>query len=212
MLAAAYSLGEILLWGLASLAVALALLAALLGVLLGRRAALALELSILLQEALAPLQARLEELSESMHAFRSGEQPPGREAPLESPEEVAAWTLEAARAQLDADGAALLVEGLTSEPLFVSAGVPVQDQLPLPAPPARAVTAVYRHPDSERPGEEEPIRSALFVPLSGNASAVGTLSAYWRRHDWQPGREEIAALEEIAARSAAAFGRFAQRR
>lgn len=212
MLAAAYSLGEILLWGLASLAVALALLAAFLGVLLHRRAALALELSILLQEALVPLEARLEELSESVHATKVGKQPSGRQTPPESPEEVAAWTLEEARLQLGADGAALLVEGLTPEPLFVSAGVPLQDRLPLPAPPARAVTAVYRYPDGERPGEEGPIRSALFVALPGDASVSGTLSAYWRRRNWQPGRGEIAALEEIATRSGAAFGRFAPRR
>ncbi len=212
MLAAAYSLGEIVLWALASLAVGLALLAAFLGWLLRCRKALALELSILVQEALAPLHARLEELGDSVRATRLEEQPSGRETLLGSAEEVAAWTLEEARARVDADGAALLVEGLRPEPLFASAGVPPQDRLPLPAPPVRAVTAVYRYPEGDRSGEEEPFRSALFVALRSNAATVGTLSAYWRRRDWQPGREEIAALEEVAARSAAAFGRFAPRR
>ena len=71
---------------------------------------------------------------------------------------------------------------------------------------ARAVAVRYRYAGHDATGAREPIRSALVVPLTGGQEEpLGTLAAYWRQDSHEPGDDELAALEELAASSARAI-------
>jgi two-component system cell cycle response regulator len=71
---------------------------------------------------------------------------------------------------------------------------------------ARSVAVRYRYAGREAGGARDPIRSALVVPLAaGDDEPIGTLAAYWRQDADEPGDDELAALEELAASSARAI-------
>ena len=65
----------------------------------------------------------------------------------------------------------------------------------------------YRHGDGGRALDGQAIRSAVAVPVRTGEGATSTLAVFWRETDRDPGDEDLARLEELAARAAPAIAR-----
>jgi diguanylate cyclase (GGDEF)-like protein len=120
-------------------------------------------------------------------------------------EAVAERALEHAAGAVGADGAATSLRGGEEKPFTASFGLsPVESEreligLPPDANEARAVTIRYRYSAEEVENDAFRLTSGLAVPLEAAGGRIGTLAVFWRRREQEPGDEDIARVEEVAA-------------
>jgi diguanylate cyclase (GGDEF)-like protein len=68
-------------------------------------------------------------------------------------------------------------------------------------PDARAVEISYRYAPERSDGKDDLIRGGLVLPLRGEGEeGIGTLAVFWRHHDRDPSDNEVASLEDLAAK------------
>ena len=102
------------------------------------------------------------------------------------------------------EAAMMVVEGQGGAPTVVTRGMNAQETARPPTsgvagalPGTMTVTYRYGRERADVP-ESELIRGGLFIPLIGRELApVGTLSLFWRRSDYEPGKEHIEQAESI---------------
>jgi len=123
-------------------------------------------------------------------------------------DEVLRRTLDAAAAMPGIDAAMIVLEQGDAGPLVATHGMNAEEagRQPLNSPPgggkAQAVTVNYRYAAGQTGRNGDLIRGGLFVPLiADERNAIGTLAVFWRGGDREPSRDEIAAVEELAAGS-----------
>jgi diguanylate cyclase (GGDEF)-like protein len=120
-------------------------------------------------------------------------------------EAVAERALEHAAGAVGADGAATSLRGGEEKPFTASFGLsPVESEreligLPPDANEARAVTIRYRYSAEEVENDAFRLTSGLAVPLEAGGERIGTLAVFWRRSEHEPGDDDIARVEEVAA-------------
>jgi diguanylate cyclase (GGDEF)-like protein len=200
--------------GAASLAL-IAAIVALLMVVRGRRSSYA-AVEQLLRESLArtegvhsDLAAALEEArTEAQRALELGEI--GSTIDLDA---VLTLTLETAGALTGVDAALICLPAPDeSEPLFATIGMSTDEaaRQPVAGPqggqPARAVRIAYTYTHEEIRDESDLIRGGVSIPLrDSEGESIGTLAAFWRAEEREATDEELAALEELAARAGPAI-------
>ena len=200
--------------GAASLALVAAIVA-LLVVVRGRRSSYA-AVEQLLRESLArteglhsDLAAALEEArTEARRALELGEI--GSTIDLDA---VLTLTLETAGALTGVDAALICLPAPDeSEPLFATIGMSTEEaaRQPVAGPPggqpARAVRIAYTYTHEEIRDESDLIRGGVSIPLGDSeGEPLGTLAAFWRGEEREATDEELAALEELAARAGPAI-------
>jgi diguanylate cyclase (GGDEF)-like protein len=102
------------------------------------------------------------------------------------------------------EAALMVVEGQGGAPTVVTRGMNAQETARPPTsgvagalPGTMTVTYRYGRERADVP-ESELIRGGLFIPLIGRELApVGTLSLFWRRSDYEPGKEHVEQAESI---------------
>ena len=162
------------------------------------------QIRAIVRESNAPIEAALADLARTL-SVRGPHSDSGIAAA--DLDDVLARVLAAARRLHGADAAALVVDrGDGGQPHLATSGLaeppPDPASLRLAAPGARAVAASYRH------GEEAPeaIRSSLAVPLRiDDEERDGTLTVFWRDRAREPSDDDVALLEDLAARAARAI-------
>jgi diguanylate cyclase (GGDEF)-like protein len=129
-------------------------------------------------------------------------------------ETVLARTLEAAGAlaSVDAGLVRLASSDGDGEPLIVTEGMSADEaaRQPVGGPPsgqpARAVRIAYSYTREETIEEGDLIRGGVAVPLrDAEGEGVGMLAVFWRGESHEATEEELAALEELAARAGPAI-------
>src|SRR5215471_3786123 len=104
------------------------------------------------------------------------------------------------------DAAVVTIEESGSSPTVAARGLTPEEAARPPSSglgasaPARTITVSFRYSASDlQAAQEDLIRGGLFVPLSGrDGAALGTISLFWRRPDYEPSREQIEAAEYLA--------------
>jgi diguanylate cyclase (GGDEF)-like protein len=120
-------------------------------------------------------------------------------------EVVAERALEHATEAVGADGAAVILRGDEEKPFTASFGLsPAESEreligLPPDADDARAVTIRYRYSAEEVENDAFRLTSGLAVPLGAEGTRIGTLAVFWRRREHEPGDDDVARVEEVAA-------------
>jgi diguanylate cyclase (GGDEF)-like protein len=122
-------------------------------------------------------------------------------------------TLDAAGAANGVDAALIrLPSSEAGEPVLATLGMSVDEaeRQPVGGPPngqpARAARIAYTYTREETIEEGDLIRGGVSIPLrDGEGEGVGTLAVFWRGESREATDEEIAALEELAARSGPAL-------
>jgi GAF domain-containing protein len=198
---------------LSGLALAVAIGAALLSLVLVAAAVLATrrrpppDYAAVVRTAVAPLEAAIADLARTLEDAKL----PPAAAPAETIGDVLARAVSSARRGTAADAATIVVDAPgDGEPHVAATGLaserpPDPALLRLASPRARGVVIAYRHEDG--PIGSEAIRSAVAVPLQTAGGSSGTLAAFWRTNEREPGDAELAALEAVAGRAAAEIDR-----
>lgn len=125
-------------------------------------------------------------------------------------DEVLARTLEASGALLGVDAAMVVLDDDEQGPIVASIGLSAAE-LTTPFDPGgldrtilRAAVITYLYPPAGSP--PDPIRGSIAIPIRTEGSAViGTLWAFWRGSETEPGGERVELLEELAARAGPAI-------
>ena len=128
---------------------------------------------------------------------------------------VLARTLGAAGALTGVDAGLIKLptpDGGASEPLMAMIGMSTEEaaQQPVGGPPdgqpARAVRIAYTYTRAETVEEGDLIRGGVSIPLrDAEGDGIGTLAVFWRGEAREATDEELAALEELAARAGPAI-------
>ena len=120
---------------------------------------------------------------------------------------VLSRALEAAAALPFIDAAMIVVPQKEEGPVIATVGMSAEEAArhsvgaPASGRSPRAVTMSYRYP-APNDDDGELIRGGLVVPLASEAGdVVGTLAVFWRNAEREPSEEEVAAIEDLAARS-----------
>jgi diguanylate cyclase (GGDEF)-like protein len=121
---------------------------------------------------------------------------------------VLTLTLEAAGAFTGVDAGLIRLPGPDGgEPLFATLGMSTDEALrqPVAGPPggqpARAVRIGYTYTHAEIRDESDLIHGGVSIPLrDSEGEPIGTLAVFWRGEGREATDEELAALEELAAR------------
>jgi diguanylate cyclase (GGDEF)-like protein len=124
-------------------------------------------------------------------------------------------TLEAAAAFTGIDAGMIRLrtpDGSASEPLLATIGMTTEEatRQPVGGPPdgqpARAVRIAYSYRREEILEAGDLIRGGVSIPLrDGEGEPIGTLAVFWRAEAREAAEEELAALEELAARAGPAL-------
>jgi diguanylate cyclase (GGDEF)-like protein len=103
-------------------------------------------------------------------------------------------------------------DGGSSEPLLAMIGMSTEEaaRQPVGGPPngqpARAVRIAYTYTRAETVEEGDLIRGGVSIPLrDADGEGIGTLAVFWRGEAREATDEELAALEELAARAGPAI-------
>jgi diguanylate cyclase (GGDEF)-like protein len=137
---------------------------------------------------------------------RSAESAPSQAA--DDFDETLSRTLEAAREAGGGDAALLVLNGPEGTPVVATLGLTRDEaellagSLPHVSPHARSVALEY--PDTPDPGgSQQAIRAGVAVPVRASSGPLGMLTVLTRGNGGAPEDARIAALEELAERSAA---------
>ena len=206
--------------GLAIGAASLALLAALVTlvvVLRGRRSSYA-AVEQLLGESLErteSLHSDLADAVESAQAETKRARELGEIGATIDLDAVLTLTLEAAGAFEGVDAGMIRLPGLDDaslQPLFATIGMSADEaaRQPVGGPPdgqpARAVRIAYSYTRDETVEDADLIRGGVSIPLrDSEGEAIGTLAVFWRGESREATDEEVAMLEELAARAGPAI-------
>jgi diguanylate cyclase (GGDEF)-like protein len=204
--------------GLAIGAASLALIASLLVLLVimrGRRSSYA-AVEQLLRESLARTEGLHEDLVAALEEARAETRRArelGEIASTIDLDAVLTRTLEAAGALAGLDAGLIRLPGPAgSEPLLATLGMTTEEaeRQPVGGPPggrpARAVRIAYTYTHEEIRDESDLIRGGVSIPLrDSEGEPIGTLAAFWRGEAREATDEELAALEELAARAGPAL-------
>jgi diguanylate cyclase (GGDEF)-like protein len=124
-------------------------------------------------------------------------------------------TLEAADASAGVDAGLIRLSNLDggpSDPLIATIGMSADEaaRQPVGGPPdgqpARAVRIGYTYEREETLEEGDLIRGGVSLPLrDAEGGAIGTLAVFWRSEDREATNDQLAALEELAARAGPAI-------
>ena len=119
-------------------------------------------------------------------------------------EELMDRVLDAAMEISGIDAAMIVVEGQGGAPAVVTRAMSQQETAKPPTsgvsgalPGTMTVTYRYGRERSDA-AEDDLIRGGLFIPLMGRELiAIGTLSLFWRRSDYEPSKEQIEQAENL---------------
>jgi len=200
--------------GAASLALVVAIVA-LLMVVRGRRSSYA-AVEQLLRESLARTEGLHRDLAGALEEARTEAQRAVELGGIGSTidlDAVLTLTLETAGALPGVDAALICLPAPDeSEPLFATIGMSTDEaaRQPVAGPPrgqpARAVRIAYTYTHEEIRDESDLIRGGVSIPLrDSEGEPIGTLAAFWRGEEREATDEELAALEELAARAGPAI-------
>jgi diguanylate cyclase (GGDEF)-like protein len=200
--------------GAASLAL-IASLVVLFVVVRGRRSSYA-AVEQLLRESLARTEGLHEDLAAALEAAQAEIRRARELGEIGSTidlDAVLTRTLEAAGALVGVDAALIRLSGPDgSEPLLATLGMTAEEAERQPVSgqpggtPARAVRIAYTYTHEEIRDERDLIHGGVSIPLrDSEGEPIGTLAIFWRGEAREATDDELAALEELAARAGPAL-------